>query len=348
MKVLGIFRGFPGLGRVVSGVSLLETLRDKYACEIKMISYLQGNCYLRSRGYEGMQEAIPMDFCSIGLLPTNRMGVHIHSEIKSFEPDIVLVDGEPLIVQSLKISYPSLKIVTLLNPADVDNPHNDKEAMDFFNHLYSLSDLAIVHGLRKPNQKYTYRKQIAIGTILRNEILNIDYIPSNNIYCILGGGTVNVGYQFELSTIAIANICRQLAIVLPSYIMHIVCSSQNIFDALSEGWVENNIILHRDVLKAEEYYSNAALVITRSGRNTLSELAYLGIPALSFVTGDNYRRIEQEQNLANIKAKNIEAVTIDTSVDKIVEKAIALMQHGSNKCSFAIGNDDAIKAILTL
>lgn len=147
MKVLGIFRGFPGLGRVVSGVSLLETLRDKYACKIKMISYLQGNCYLRLRGYEGMQEAIPMDFCSIGLLPTNRMGVHIHSEIKSFAPDIVLVDGEPLIVQSLKISYPSLKIVTLLNPADVDNPHNDKEAMDFFNHLYSLSDLAIVHGL---------------------------------------------------------------------------------------------------------------------------------------------------------------------------------------------------------
>lgn len=26
-KVLGIFRGFPGLGRVVSGVSILETLR---------------------------------------------------------------------------------------------------------------------------------------------------------------------------------------------------------------------------------------------------------------------------------------------------------------------------------
>ena len=27
-KVLGIFRGFPGLGRVVSGVSILETLRE--------------------------------------------------------------------------------------------------------------------------------------------------------------------------------------------------------------------------------------------------------------------------------------------------------------------------------
>lgn len=33
-RILGIFRGFPGLGRVVAGVSLLETLRDKYDYEI--------------------------------------------------------------------------------------------------------------------------------------------------------------------------------------------------------------------------------------------------------------------------------------------------------------------------
>lgn len=52
-RVLGIFRGFPGLGRVVAGVSLLETLRDKYDCTVKFISYLQGNKYLESRGYTG-------------------------------------------------------------------------------------------------------------------------------------------------------------------------------------------------------------------------------------------------------------------------------------------------------
>ena len=275
MRILGIFRGFPGLGRVVSGVSLLETLRDCYACEVKMISYLQGNRYLESRGYTNIQDAIPMDYCSIGLLPTNRMGVYIHSTIKSFSPDIVLIDGEPLIIQALRISYSNLKIVALLNPADVDNPHNDKEAMDYFNHLYSLADLAIVHGLRKPNLVYSYKRQISLGTIIRNEILKIDYKPSNDIYCILGGGTVNVGYQFESSTIAIANISKQLAKLLKSYNMHIICSSQNIYDALCENQNEDNVILHNNVLKAEEYYSKAALVITRSGRNTLSELAYL-------------------------------------------------------------------------
>ena len=38
MKILGIFRGFPGLGRIVSGVSILETLRDKYGFKVKAVS----------------------------------------------------------------------------------------------------------------------------------------------------------------------------------------------------------------------------------------------------------------------------------------------------------------------
>ena len=260
MKVLGIFRGFPGLGRVVSGVSILETLRDNYNCEIKAISYLQGNKYLDLKGFKDLKRAIPMDYCSIGLLPTNKMGVHINDTIKSFTPDLIIVDGEPLILHSIKISHPTIKVVCLLNPADVDNPHNDKEAMDYFNQLYSLSDLAIVHGLRTPNQTYKYNKLISVPTILRNEILHTKNTPSKDIYCILGGGTVNVGYQFESSTIAIANICKNLARKLQDYTMHIICSSQNIFDALNESIVSQNVILHNDVLKAEEYYSNAALV----------------------------------------------------------------------------------------
>ena len=348
MRVLGIFRGFPGLGRVVSGVSILETLRDNFSCEIKMISYLQGNCYLKSRGYREIQDATSMDYCSIGLLPTNRMGVYIHSVVKSFTPDIILVDGEPLIIQSLRISYPSIKIVALLNPADVDNPHNDKEAMDYFNHLYSLADLALVHGLRKPNNVYCYKKLISFGTIIRNELLHINYKPTKNIYCILGGGTVNAGYEFETSTLAIANICKQLAKFLTSYNMHIICSSMNIYDKLSVNKSDNNIIYHKDILKPEAYYTNAALIITRSGRNTLSELAYLGIPALTFVTGDDYRRVEQEQNIENIKSENIAAIAIDSSIDEIVEKAAYVMRHGIKKGGFTIGNLNAINEILSL
>lgn len=350
MKILGIFRGFPGLGRVVSGVSLLETLRDEYGCAIKIISYLQGNRYLQTRGYTNLQEVVPMDYCSIGLLPTNKMGVYIHNTISLFKPDVVLVDGEPLIIQSLRISYPNIKIVVLLNPADVDNPQNDKEAMDYFNALYSLSDLAIVHGLRTiETTNYSYKNLISINTILRKEVMHLKNKTSNNIYCILGGGTVNVGHQFAASTIRIAELCQQAALQMEQYTMHIVCSSQNIYDAINENYSSSNIILHNNILNAYEYYSNAGLIITRSGRNTLSELVYLGIPTVSIVTGDTYRCAEQLQNLRCLHTNHVQSISIDSNADELVVLMRKLLTSSTVPTSqFNTGNSEAIKYILNI
>ena len=189
MRILGIFRGFPGLGRVVAGVSLLEELRDQYGADIRVISYLQGNEYLKTKGYVDLQEATPMDYCSIGLVPTNKMGVYIHTTIKEYTPDLILIDGESLIVHSIKLSFPDMKIAVLLNPSDVDNPYNDKEAMDYFNSLYSMADVAIVHGLRKivKPSLYGYKQFYSLDTILRREILEITNKPTQDIYCILCG-----------------------------------------------------------------------------------------------------------------------------------------------------------------
>lgn len=347
-KVLGIFRGFPGLGRVVAGVSLLESLRNDYGYEIQIVTYLQGNEYLKSRGYSCIYEATPMDYCSIGLLPTNQMGEHIHSIIKVFVPDVVIVDGEPMILQSLRISYPQLKIVALLNPSDVDNTENDKDAMDYFNSLYSLSDLAIIHGLRTVVPLYNYSKFISIDTVLRKEILTINNTRSKNIYCVLGGGTVNVGHQFAESSIRIGELCQEVACSLKDYQMHIICSSQNIYDALNENGTYENVILHKNVLDARTYYSDACLIITRSGRNTLSELAYLGIPTISFVTGCKYRRNEQEQNIKSIDSQNIATATLNcTSIDFLLLCNKMLATEKSNN-SFYYGNEIAINNIIEL
>lgn len=346
MKILGIFRGFPGLGRVVSGVSLLEDLKDNYYCDIKIISYLQGNRYLASRGYAELQEARPMDYCSMGLLPTNKMGVYIHNIIKGFSPDIVIIDGEPLIVQSLRISYSNIKIVALLNPADVDNPHNDKEAMDYFNSLYSMADMAIVHGLRRVTTQYPYKKMLSIGTVLRHEILSIKNKPTKDIYCVLGGGTVNVGRHFASSTIRIAELCQLAARSLIGYTMHIICSSSNIYDAIIENNTPNNVILHNEVLDAKLYYNDACLIITRSGRNTLSELAYLGIPTISFVTGDSYRKVEQEQNIINISADNIKSLSLDIKIEDFIHQIELIIAKGSCNNQFENGNSIAIQSIL--
>ena len=106
MKILGIFRGFPGLGRIVGGVSILEALRDRYGFKVKAVSYLQGNKYLKTRGFETLGDVTAFDYCSIGLLPTNHFAKEINLLVKEFVPDIIIIDGEPLIIQSLRISYP--------------------------------------------------------------------------------------------------------------------------------------------------------------------------------------------------------------------------------------------------
>lgn len=346
MNVLGILRGFPGLGRVVSGTAILETLRDEYNCNIEIISYLQGQNFLEKRGHVKECDVTPLDYCSIGLLPTNKMGAYIHQRIKKFHPDIVIIDGEPLILHSLRISYPNLKIVSLLNPSDVDNPQNDVEAMDFFTSMYSLSNLAIVHGLRGVETD-KYKSIISINTILRKEILNIKNVPTPNIYCVLGGGTVNVGAQFAESTIQMAKLCVEAASYLKDYTMHIICSSDNIYKELSSG-VPTNVQLHKEIIDSEEYYSKACLVITRSGRNTLSELAYLGIPAISFVSGCSYRKAEQEQNLKSLNATNICSAEINISAKDFADLCIKQQSYRQECPKFIIGNLTAVSEILSL
>lgn len=347
-KIFGIFRGFPGLGRVVSGVSLLETLRDNYGCTVEAFSYLQGKQYLELKGYEIKHEAVSMDYCSIGLLPTNVTGSYIHERIRSFNPDIVLVDGEPLIIQSLKLSHPGIKIISLLNPADIDNPQNDQDAMTYFKYMYSLSDLSIVHGLRSLEFEDSQTKIMSVGTILRREIIDIENKPSNNIYCALGGGTVNVGYSFAESTIRIAKLCIDSAKYLNNYKMHIICSSKNIYDALIELKLGNNVILHDKILNAEDYYADAAMIITRSGRNTLSELAYLGIPSISFLSGCQYRSQEQMQNLKALNTNNIKSVEISIKPKDFAQVMSEMMKKQYKKNAFTIGNTEAIERILNL
>ena len=271
-----------------------------------------------------------MDYCSIGLLPTNVIGTYIHEKIRCFLPDVVIIDGEPLIIQALRISYPKLKIVALLNPADIENEQNDKDAMRYFNAMYSLSDLAIVHGLRSVSKIGSYKKIVSVITILRKEILKVNTNRTNNIFCLLGGGTVNVGYSFSESTIQIAKL------------------SMDASESLNEFKHGKNIILYDKILDIQEYYSKAGLIITRSGRNTLSELAYLGIPALSFLSGCQYRKAEQKQNLEALGVHNVKPVSLSIQPKELANQIKDMMSAKCHREFFVPGNQQAIQEILNL
>ena len=347
MKILGIFRGFPGLGRLVGGVSILEALRDRYGFKVKAVSYLQGNKYLKTRGFETLGDVTAFDYCSIGLLPTNHFAKEINLLVKEFVPDIIIIDGEPLIIQSLRISYPKTKIVTLLNPSDVDNEDNDKEAMDYFNASYQLADLAIVHGSRIVNTNRAYKNIISIPTIIRSEITIVQRNPSNIIYCILGGGTLNVGKQFLDSTVQIGLLCIKAASIVSEYKFIILCSCTEVYDALCSQEHSCNVFIEKDIINAVDYYKDASMVITRSGRNTLGEVAFLGIPTITFVSGCEYRRAEQLKNIESINTDNIHCVCNDVSADGL---ATLIRQSVNNQYGLRTVNGAqlAIDAILNL
>lgn len=348
MKALGIFRGFPGLGRVVSGVSILEALRDTYGFKVRAVSYLQGNEYLKTKGFELLNEATSFDYCSIGLLPTNQLAKDIYILIKEFCPDIIIIDGEPLMIQSLRISYPNIKLVTLLNPSDVENEANDKEAMDYFNASFQMADLAIIHGNRKVKTKRNYKHVISIPTIIRREVIELKRKPSNTIYCILGGGTLNVSSLFYDSTIRIGSLCIEAAAILKQYRFVILCSCDSIYDALLRHNKTDNVYLEKKIIAVSEYYTDAAMIITRSGRNTLGEVAYLGIPTISFVSGCIYRRAEQLKNIESISSDNIRCADSNISVEDFSSLIVKSISENKYSSEVTDGSPIAIDAILSL
>ncbi len=192
MKITGVFRGFPGLGRVIAGTELIESLKNEYSCEVMAFSYLQGAKYLNRRGFTQFVKIPPCDVSPLGILPTGFSAADIVENIQNFKPDCIIIDGEPLLLYQMKLCFPNIKLVSLLNPSDLENGGIHESHIRYFRSLYSLADLTIVHGLRLLEKPDGFGRFVSTKTILRREIYSIDRKPQKLIYCILGGGTVNV------------------------------------------------------------------------------------------------------------------------------------------------------------
>ena len=173
-------------------------------------------------------------------------------------------------------------------------------------------------------------------------------IPSKDIYCILGGGTVNVSCQFTESSIRIGELCIKVAEELSEYRMHIVCSSANIYDALYRMSITDNVFLYKDIISPQYYYAHASLIITRSGRNTLSEIKYLDIPAITFVTGDRYRVVEQRQNVNLLHDDCCLMAESNWTKDELVRliKRLNIPKESDKIGSFIPGNAIAMEILL--
>ena len=347
MKIVGIFRGFPGLGRVIAGTELLETLRDDYGCEVMAFSYLQGARYLNIRGIKQAVSVPDYDICPLGILPTGYSAARIVEAIQHFSPDCFFIDGEPLLLQQMRICFPSVRIVTLLNPSDIDNAGIHESHIRYFRHLYSMADLTLVHGLRYLDKPYGFDNFVSTKTILRREIGKIVRNAKKLIYCVLGGGTVNVDEDFLTGTLSVAVHCIKLMKRMPEFRCVIVCACEKVAERV-KGLVEDmeTIEIRSDYVSPGEYYGTAALIITRAGRNTLSELVYLGVPAIAFMTGGRFRAAEQSDNARHLSGCVVK-MPVDISEIELLSCAKRLLAEDmvENVAAGLGGREEALDAV---
>lgn len=353
MRIAGILRGFPGLGRVVSGVDIITHFQEQYEAEIRIFSYLQGEEYLINKGFEANFPVKNQDYSSIGIIPVGDFGEYIISEIGKFNPDIILIDGEPLMVQSIKLVFPKTKIVVLLNPFDVVNPYNQTSSSLFFNDLYSKADLAIVHGFWKLEEPNGYKNLHSINTIIRKEVQIISPgFLKNKICCVLGGGTANSRNEFQSNTISIANLCLELADYLSDFEFHIFCSDNYIYSEVSKKNGKINTTIHANIAQSELYFKDAKLIITRAGRNMISEVLFLGIPTIAIPSGCKFRSKEQKTNariVEDLSEKRIINLEEDISINEFVSLCKKMIEKNDQKpVKWNPGNKQAIELILGL
>ena len=355
--VIGIFRGFPGLGRVSSGIALLKELQQR-GFEIGAISYYQGIEAL-------IQQEIPVlidyavesnDITSIGINPITGFATTIICEILKRNPDIVIIDGEPLLQSTLSEVFPKEKIVALLNPSDLKNDSLPESTIRFYHKNYLSCGNAIVHGIdincnmvEENGCKVHY-----IPTILRQEVLELKSAERNceHVVGILGGGSINATEHFFESTVSLGKKIVSVAHKMSDVFFDIYCNDVNVKEAIEESVIiPPNVCVVSSYVSPKIMYENACIVIARSGRNVASELLFLNIAGVLFATDGDYRSKEQEKNIdAMVSASNdLFVKTKITDCDENLIHSIGeRMKSKYYGIEFEPGNQYAISIILNL
>lgn len=355
MKIVGVFRGFPGLGRVVSGVSLLNELRKK-GHEILGYSYMQGRDILNNYEIKNILQKSPLEsnIMEIGLNPISKIAGELIEKILNENPDLVIIDGEALLASTLSLVFPKEKILTLLNPTDICNDSLPESTIAFYKQHYLSVGSSIIH---TPNPDFNILPRESlncnlhlINTILRSEILELkSNISNENIIGILGGGCANSSESFYNSTLEIGMKIIDIAKKMINENFIIYCNDLEVKKSL-DNKIEylKNIKIVEKYTEPKEIYKNAKLVMCRAGRNTISELTYLQIPAILFSSKGDFRSKEQEKNIdiaCQMNSLKMKKSSLDETTDEIIEKIIYLTTYQEKNIEFIPGNDEALQII---
>lgn len=361
MRVIGIFRGFPGLGRVVSGAGILKELQNS-GHDVIAYTYMAGRAVLQDYQISLLVDDMPTeeDIFSIGINPVGVIGPKIIDVIVNENPDIVIIDGEPLLLSLLSKIIPPKKIVALLNPSDYLNNNVPRSTNIFFSSLYQKAGTVIIHGIdnslvKDENLDCNEVSKIRfLNTIIRPEILclnrNLLYKSVETVGVILGGGAYNASANFFNSTIDIGQIVFSLAKERPDVLVSVFCNDERISCRLKDCINRQNIRIYNEYVPPSAIYENDFFIV-RGGRNTISELLYLNKRGIVFTTKDLHRHGEQGQNAISaerISKGFIKYMDINIPISKIIDVIWAPYSVQECEYNFIPGNATAINILSRL
>ena len=166
----------------------------------------------------------------------------------------------------------------------------------------------------------------------------------------MGGGTVNSSELFFENTIRISHQIIELANKKQNYFFDIYCGCETIYSRVNQ--FKNgvlNIGIHRHIHNPAQLYNSTKAVISRGGRNTVSELLSLNLPAILFSTTCEVRGTEQQANItiAQNISPNIIGVTLSTDSNTIEEMFNKIISSDASKVEWSSGNKTLFEILQT-
>ncbi len=366
LRVYYVLRGYPGLGRVMGGVSIHQTLADTLGdvYEGRFASYLAGHRYLERAGYSVL-DLFPRGFHPRPNAYLNPLGAEsrlLAADLEAFRPDSVIVDGEPFCVPWMK-DVLGHRITVLANPADFENPSSDSLGIELFRYYFGQADQVLVHGLESLPDHVTTDLEARtnlwqMNTLVRPVIYwegkrrtrQEDPAPGRHIVCILGGGTENVAPEFVESTVQIGVRTVLAAKTIPGARMTMFCGNglvkSRILSAIES--LPSGFTLIEELPDSCDALLSADLVVARSGRNLISELLTLGTKGVVIpVNGESYRAGEQRRNaeLAGGGRRAPKLATVDDDLDAFVQQVEFLLEQPRERPQWTPGNEDLAQVI---
>lgn len=305
--VIFILRGWPGLGRVIQGVSLSQILKKINPNQNQLFySSERGLQFLKELNYNVNDIATGVaDNLLLGGVGNNR----IYSLIEAIDkkpPSAIIIDGELQLMPVLSSTYTG-PIIALANAFDLCNPRHSRGKRLVFRSFYHSCDFVIVGSLghfNKAHMPNSFPKLFWLSPLVRNEIVDPNsYFLGHSVYdivVVLGGGSHGAISLKSINNKIIDSV-YQIASIYPK-------RQFTLFGDDNDDHIKAKNISYGHLNNCLSAIAKSNLVIGRPGRNLISEILTLKkhvILILPLNTGkesDIHRSAEQHEN-AHLAAK---------------------------------------------